>query len=83
MRGSPYASCKSAGSQARWTIANNLILFYDPKQPGGNRNLGLAMGGGYDRINKSPGVLRDVVFQHNTMVASAAAPEPDEQYMDT
>ncbi len=79
----PYTSCKSAGSQARWTIANNLILFYDPKQPGGNRNLGLALTGGNDRINGGPGVLRDVVFQHNTMVASAAAPCWNSLYFNT
>jgi len=69
-----YASCKNAGSQTRWYIANNLILFYDPKQPGGNRNLGLGISGGNDRVNGTPGILRDVVFQHNTMVASPAAP---------
>lgn len=70
----PYDKCQNAGSQTRWNIANNLILFYDPKQPGGNRNLGLALNGGSDRINGAPGVLRDMVFQHNTMVASASTP---------
>ncbi len=69
-----YATCKNAGSQTRWYIANNLILFYDPKQPGGNRNLGLGINGGNDRVNATPGALRDVVFQHNTMVASPSAP---------
>jgi hypothetical protein len=70
----PYEKCQNAGGQARWRIANNLILFYDPKQPGGNRNLGFAFNGGTDRINGVPGTLKDVVFQHNTMVASATAP---------
>jgi hypothetical protein len=69
-----YAKCQNAGGQGHWNISNNLILFYDPKQPGGNRNLGLALNGGNDRVNSAPGVLRDLVFQHNTMVASPSSP---------
>ena len=69
-----YSRCKNAGSQARWNIANNLILFYDPKLPGGLRNLGIAFSGGYDHINQRPGVVHDVVFQHNTMIPAATAP---------
>jgi hypothetical protein len=69
-----YAKCQNAGGQTRWHISNNLMLFYDPKQLGGSRNVGFALNGGTDRINGVPGILRDVVFQHNTMVASAATP---------
>lgn len=66
-----YSNCRNAGSQSRWNIANNLILFYDPKLPGGNRNLGIGFSGGYDRINGRPGVVHDVVFQHNTMIPAS------------
>jgi len=69
-----YPNCKNAGSQARWNIANNLILFYDPKAPGGLRNLGMGLNGGFDRINKRRGVLHDVVLQHNTMVPAESTP---------
>jgi hypothetical protein len=68
-----YQKCKSAGDQERWNISNNLMLFYDPKQPGGKRNVGLAMNGGTDRVNGVKGKLRDVVFQHNTMVDAAGS----------
>jgi hypothetical protein len=70
----PYVNCHNAGSQARWYIANNLLQFYDPKTPGGNRNLAISFQPGYDRINGRPGVLHDVVFQHNTTVAAASTP---------
>ena len=30
----PYTKCQNAGSQARWNIINNLILFYDPTAAG-------------------------------------------------
>jgi hypothetical protein len=69
-----YEGCQNAGDSARWYIANNLILFYDPKAPGGNRNLGLGINGGNDRINGALGVLKDVVFQHNTLVPSTNSP---------
>ena len=69
-----YTTCQSAGGQERWNIANNLILFYDPKQPGGNRNVGFSANGGTDRVRGGPGTLRDVVFQHNTMVSAAGSP---------
>ncbi|HVP49782.1 MAG TPA: hypothetical protein VMT56_01030 [Candidatus Bathyarchaeia archaeon] len=72
--GGGYPDCKNAGSQDRWNIADNLILFYDPTRPGGARNIGLQVGGGMDRINNTPGTLRDVVFQHNTMVSAASTP---------
>lgn len=69
-----YARCKNAGSQARWYIANNLITFRDPTLPGGIRNLALQVNGGVDRMTTPPtvGVLRDVVFQHNTTVSAAS-----------
>jgi len=70
----PYASCTNAGSQTRWNIANNLILFYDPTLAGGARNVVLGINPGTDRINNQQGVLRDVVFQHNTAIPSASAP---------
>lgn len=69
-----HPNCKNAGSQARWYIANNLILFYDPTQPGGTANRMLAIHGGYDRVNKIKGALRDVVFQHNTGVSAVFKP---------
>jgi len=70
----PYTKCQNAGSQARWNIANNLILFYDPTAPGGERNVALQVNGGTDRIKGGQGPLQDVVFQHNTMVAAPSRP---------
>jgi hypothetical protein len=71
--GGPYPNCKNGGSQDRWYIANNLILFYDPTIPGGARNLMLGISPGLDRNNNNQlGTLRDVVFQHNTAVPSAS-----------
>jgi hypothetical protein len=68
-----YPNCHNAGSQARWNIANNLMMFYDPTKPGGARNLMLAVNPGLDRINNNQvGMLRDVVFQHNTAIPSAS-----------
>jgi len=68
----PYTACKNAGSQDRWYIANNLMLFFDPTQPGGARNLMMAVNPGLDRINNQQGMLREVVFQHNTAIPSAS-----------
>ena len=70
----PYTACKSAGSQDRWNISNNLMLFYDPTLPGGSRNLMLSINPGMDRINNQQGVLRNVVFQHNTAVPAPSSP---------
>jgi hypothetical protein len=67
-----YTACKNAGSQDRWYIANNLMLFFDPTQPGGARNVMMAVNPGLDRINNKLGMLRDVVFQHNTAIPSAS-----------
>jgi hypothetical protein len=78
-----YQQCKSAGGQERWNISNNLILFFDPKQPGGNRNVGLSVTGGTDRVNGVKGMLRDVVFQHNTMVSAAGSPCWNSVYFST
>jgi hypothetical protein len=70
-----YPNCHNAGSQDRWNIYNNLILFYDPTIQGGQRNVALAVSGGVNRLNNNtPGTLQDVVFQHNTAVSSAAKP---------
>lgn len=70
-----YPNCHNPGSQDRWNIANNLILFYDPKLPGGLRNEGLGINGGMNRLNNNtPGTLRDVVFQHNTTVSTSSTP---------
>ena len=69
-----YEACQSAGDETRWYIANNLIIFYDPKAPGGNRNLGLGVSGGMDRVNNVLGAVKDVVFQHNTMVPPPNSP---------
>ncbi len=72
--GVPYTNCHNAGSQARWYIANNLITFYDPTLPGGQRNIMIAFQPGLDRINGKQGVIHEVVFQHNTGVSAASAP---------
>jgi len=69
-----YPNCHNAGSQARWNIFNNLILFYDPTISGGNRNVGINIQPGLDRINNTHGMLQDVVFQHNTTVSAASKP---------
>jgi hypothetical protein len=78
-----YTTCQSAGGQERWYIANNLMTFFDPKQPGGNRNVGIAVNGGNDRVKGVPGALKDVVFQHNTMVAAENAPCWNSIYFNT
>jgi hypothetical protein len=70
-----YTSCHNPGSQDRWYIANNLILFYDPTLQGGNRNVAIAFNGGLNYFNNnSPGAMRDVVFQHNTAVSASSTP---------
>lgn len=70
-----YPNCHNPGSQDRWNIANNLILFYDPKILGGNRNVALAMSGGLNRLaGNTPGTTRGIVFQHNTAVSAASTP---------
>jgi hypothetical protein len=72
--GGGYPNCHNAGSQDRWYIANNQITFYDPTRPGGARNVAVAFNTGMDRLNnKAQGIMRDVVFQHNTTVS---APSP-------
>jgi hypothetical protein len=68
-----YPNCHNPGSQDRWNIANNLILFYDPTLPGGFRNVAWAASGGMNRLNNNlPGTMRDVVFQHNTAVSASS-----------
>ena len=69
-----YPNCHNAGSQDRWNIANNLILFYDPTILGGIRNLGLNIQPSIDRINNHLGMMKDVVFQHNTLVSAPSTP---------
>ena len=70
-----YPNCHNAGSQDRWYIADNLITFYDPTLQGGFRNVGIAFQPGIDRVNdNAPGVIQDVVFQHNTTVSAASTP---------
>jgi hypothetical protein len=71
---SPYPNCHNAGSQDRWNISNNVMLFYDPNAQGGSRNAGISIQPGLDRINNKVGMLQDVVFQHNTMVSAASTP---------
>jgi len=79
-----YPSCHNAGSQARWYIANNLFLFYDPTIPGGARNLVFSIQPGLDRINNNRlGVMHDIVFQHNTMVSAASTPCWNSVYFGT
>jgi hypothetical protein len=71
-------SCTNPGYAQRINITNNLITFYDPTLPGGARNAGLELNPGQDWISNSPnainGVPKDVVFQHNTMIAAASQP---------
>jgi len=72
--GPVFEKCQNAGAQENWYIANNLILFYDPNKPGGYRNIGLSINGGFDRMHGSYGVLQDLVFQHNTMASLSSSP---------
>ncbi len=66
--------CHNAGSQDRWYIGNNLMVFYNPSAQGGLRNNAIQVNGGQDKINGTLGVLRDVVFQHNTTIPAAGHP---------
>jgi hypothetical protein len=76
----PYTGCHNSGSQARWNISNNLVLFFDPTLPGGNRNIALALQPGLNRsAGDTPpllGMIQDVVFQHNTIITAASTPTP-------
>ena len=65
---SGHPECTNAGSQARWNISDNLVQFYDPKALGGNPNRGIQFTPGWSDPNNAPGVMHDVVFQHNTLV---------------
>ena len=67
-----YPNCTNAGSQDRWNITNNLIVFYNPSLPGGYKNYGIIFAPGIDRVHNKPGVMRDVVFQHNSMIPAAS-----------
>jgi hypothetical protein len=68
-------NCTNAGSQDRWDIINNLIEFYDPTLSGGNRNFAILLNGGRDFPNGGLFVpLRNVLFQHNTMIPAASTP---------
>ena len=79
----PYTSCTNAGSADRWNISNNLVQFYDPKIPGGARNILLEFSLGKDIPNGGAiGVTRDVVFQHNTAIAAASTPCWNSIYFD-
>ena len=70
-----YPNCHNAGSQDRWYIANNQITFYDPTLPGGARNVAVGFTNGMDRLNhNAQGVMRDVVFEHNTTVSAPSTP---------
>jgi hypothetical protein len=55
---SPYTQCKNPGESKRIKIANNLILFRDPRLIGGTRNIGIQIAAD----------LSDYVLQHNTFV---------------
>jgi hypothetical protein len=79
-----YPNCQNPGSQDRWNIYNNLILFYDPTQPGGLRNIAWEISGGLNELNNNtPGTMRDVVFQHNTAVSAASTPCWNSIYFST
>ncbi len=54
-----YPNCTNPGEEKRVRIANNLILFANPKGPGGTRNWGLAL---------LP-EMSDLVFEHNTVIS--------------
>jgi hypothetical protein len=70
-----HSDCHWAGDAKRWNISNNLVLFGDPKAlMGGNYERGFQIVPGWDPVNNVPGILRDVVFQHNTLVSNAGGP---------
>ena len=71
--GGGYPNCLVPGTQDRWNISNNLITFFDPTLPGGSRNTMIALNPGLNRFTGKPGVLRNVVFQHNTAVPRSTA----------
>jgi hypothetical protein len=54
-----YPNCTNPGEEKRVRIADNLILFANPKGPGGTRNWGLAL---------LP-EMSDLVFEHNTLIS--------------
>jgi len=58
--GAHSRSCSNPGEVKQIRISNNLIMFMDPKGPGGARNWGIAL---------SPD-MSDLVFQHNTLVSA-------------
>jgi hypothetical protein len=47
-------------------------MFYNPSLPGGAGNFGMMFDPGFDHVHNTPGVMRDVVFQHNTMIPAAS-----------
>ena len=70
--GTSNPNCTNAGSQDRWNITNNLIVFYNPSLPGGTGNYGIMFVPGIDHVHNKSGVMRDVVFQHNSMIPAAS-----------
>jgi len=70
-----YPHCTNAGSQDRWSIIDNVFEFYDPSVLGGARNVGMQVNYSLDVPDGSVIVpLRDVVFQHNTLIPAASTP---------
>ena len=72
-----YPNCKNTGNSSRWTIANNLVMLYDPSVPGGiGAHTGLIVfSGGVDRPHGGTFTfLHDIVLQHNTVVPNLSKP---------
>ncbi len=63
-------SCNNAGSQTRWWIYNNVITMFDPTAVGGGNNVGMAFQPGIDHIHNQLGMMKNVIFQHNTTIPS-------------
>ena len=67
-----HADCHWAGDEKRWNISNNLVLFGDPHTlMGGNYERGFQLTPGRDPVNNVPGIIKDVVFQHNSLIPNA------------
>ena len=56
----PYTQCTNPGEEKRLMLQNNLIIFRDPSQPGGVRNVGGFVAAG----------MTDFVLENNTTVAA-------------
>ena len=73
--GGAYPACTNGGSQDRWNISNNLVTYFDPTALGGTTNAAFSFGPSIDRNHgNAPGQMRNVLFQHNTLVQNGNNP---------